>query len=265
MENLNQRILEKLERDKLQNAMLIRTLRAYPDAKVLTAGDSVAVMEPITGMWMFDLRNAGDFAMLYELMKHEISYTFLVTDEAYYDEVIGVIPTAAGVRYYQFVIDTPRFIAEDREFPEGLELVKIDRSWMDFILEYYSSMEFGNEEYVGKCLDANPAYGALLNGEKVGFHLSHLNGELGPIMVHPKARGMGLAKLMSHIIMPEYLEKSGIGAAMVLPTNTDCRRMVSGTNLKIAPKQVVWVYAHDAETFVDSVKIIHDEKGVESK
>ena len=254
--------LEILEQDMLQNAMLIRAVRRSAESKILTYGESVAIRESESGQWMFALKEKGDFKALYDMMSSEMSYTFLITDEDFYDEVCEVIPTADGVRYNQFVIDTPRFIAEDRPLPTGVELVKIDRSWMDFILEHYTSREFGNQEYVGKCLDENPAYGVLLNGKKVGYHLSHINGEMGPIMVLPEARGLGLAKLLSHIIMPEYLEGSGIGAAMVLPGNGDCQRMVSGTNLKVAPKHVIWVYADDVENYVDSVKLIH-RKGEE--
>ena len=254
--------LEILEQDELQNAMLIRVLRRGTEDRLLTYKSSVAIREAESGQWMFALREAGDFKALYNMMSHEMSYTFLITDEDFYDEVCAAISTADGVRYNQFVIDNPRFITEERPLPPGVELVKIDRSWMDFILEYYNSREFGNEEYVGRCLDENPAYGALLDGKKVGFHLSHLNGEMGPIMVLPEARGLGLAKLLSHIIMPEYLEGSGIGAAMVLPSNGNCQRMVSGTNLKVAPKHVVWIYANNVEEYVDSVKLIH-RKGEE--
>ena len=254
------RVLEMLEQDELQNAMLIRVLRRSAEDRLLTFHDSVAIREAESGQWMFSLKEKGDFKALYNMMSREMSYTFLINDEDFYDEVCAAIPTADGVRYNQFVIDNPRFIAEDRPLPPGVELVKIDRSWMDFILEYYSSREFGNEEYVGRCLDENPAYGALLDGKKVGFHLSHLNGEMGPIMVLPEARGLGLAKLLSHIIMPEYLEGSGIGAAMVLPSNGNCQRMVSGTNLKVAPKHVVWIYANNVEEYVDSVKLIHRKR-----
>ena len=256
----NQTILQKLEAKPLRNAMLLRALRLNPDSETVSVGDSVALKEKNSGMWFFSLAKEGDFSKLFERLPSPISYTFMITDEVYYDEVCRVIPTAEGVRYCQFVIDSPRFISEDRALPEGLELVKIDRSWMDFILEYYSSREFGNAEYVGRCLDENPAYGALLNGEKVGFHLTHLNGEMGPIMVHPKARGMGLAKLMSHIILPEYLDGCGIGAAMVLPTNDNCQRMVSGTNLKLAPECVIWIYAEHAESYVNEKIIIHENK-----
>ncbi len=258
-----QKALELLAEDELQNAMLIRAIHQSAESKILLYRNSVAIRQAESGQWMFALKEKGDFKELYAEMASEMSYTFLITDEDFYDEVCEVIPTADGVRYNQFVIDTPRFIPEDRPLPPGVELVKIDRSWMDFILEHYTSREFGNAEYVGKCLDENPAYGALLNGKKVGFHLSHLNGEMGPIMVLPEARGLGLAKLLSHIIMPEYLEGSGIGAAMVLPSNGNCQRMVSGTNLKVASKHVVWMYAHDVEEYVDSVKLIH-RKGEES-
>ncbi len=263
MMSQEKKALELLEKDELQNAMLIRAIRRSAVSKILFYRESVAIREAESGQWMFALKEAGDFQAFYDRMAAEMSYTFLINDEDFYDEVCAVIASADGVRYNQFVIDTPCFIAEDRPLPPGVELVKIDRSWMDFILENYTSREFGNEEYIGKCLDKNPAYGVLLNGKKVGFHLSHLNGEMGPIMVLPEARGLGLAKQLSHIIMPAYLEGSGIGAAMILPSNGNCQRMVSGTNLKVAPKHVVWIYVNNVEDYVDSIKLIH-RKGEES-
>ncbi len=262
MTSQEKKALEILQRDELQNAMLIRAIRRSDESRILIYGDSVAIREAESGQWMFSLKEKGDFKALYDMMSSELSYTFLITDEDFYDEVCEVIPTADGVRYSQFVIDTPTFIPEDKPLLPGVELVKIDRSWMDFILEHYGSREFGNAEYVGKCLDKNPAYGVLLNGKKVGFHLSHLNGELGPIMVLPEARGLGLAKQLSHIILPEYLDGTDIGAAMILPGNDNCQRMVSGTNLKAASKHVVWIYANNVEDYVDSVKLIH-KKGDE--
>lgn len=236
--------VDALERARAQNALLLRALAMCPETEAHVVGESIAVREARSGFWMFSLApGEGDFARLIERFSHPLGYTFLLNDAACMDEVQSVLPGAWGAEYVQYVIEKPTFA--DKVYPivgEGLELCRIGEDWLDYILSVYTSREFAHEDYLRLCLKINPAWGATLNGEKVGFIISHLDGELGTIAVSPHARGHGLGRLLMQAITPDYIKQSPLGAGMVLPDNEFCVRMLRGTNYIAAPKHVMWVY-----------------------
>ena len=248
MDDSKQQIREILERDRLQNALLIRALNVTPDARTYLQGESVAVQEAEGGIWLFSLKDEGDFAALVKKIGPDLSYTFFLADADHFDEVHRVLPHSVGVQYVQYAIDAPTFSTVPLIPGEGLEFVPMDHSWMDYILSIYQSQEFANADYVGKCLDCNPAYGALYHGEKVGFIMCHLDGEVGTIVVSEKARGKGLGRLLMQAITPDYIAKGGIGSGMVLPENEFCNRMLRGSNYVATPKHIMWAYIEIKDT-----------------
>lgn len=264
MEDSKQQLLQILERDRLQNALLIRALNVTPNAKAYIYGESIAVREAEGGIWLFALNRKGDFAELIKMIGSELSYTFLLNDADYFEDVHHVLPHSVGVRYLQYAIDRPAYSETVYEPAEGIELVPMDHSWMEYILSVYESQEFANEDYVGKCLDCNPAYGALYHGEKVGFIMCHLDGEVGTIVVSEKAQGKGLGRLLMQAITPDYIAKGGIGSGMVLPENTICNRMLRGSYYTATPKHVMWAYIEINDTPEDvKEKADHIEEGTE--
>lgn len=238
-----------LMRDRRQNALLIRALSMCPETEAHIIGESIAVREARSGFWMFSLTREGDFFRLIEQFKHPLGYTFLLTDTAHMDEVKRALPRAWGAEYVQYVVEKPTFA--DKVYPvrsEELKLCRIGEDWLDYILSMYTSREFAHEDYLRLCLKLNPAWGATLRGEKVGFIMSHLDGELGTIAVSPHARGQGLGRLLMQAITPDYIKQSPLGAGMVLPDNEFCVRMLRGTNYIAAPKHVMWVYLNREHT-----------------
>lgn len=242
MTQQNVRILQKLEEDRMQNALLIRALNITPDTESHIYGESVAVLDGVGKIWLFSLKDDGDFEKLLGMLKTPLSYTFMITDEAYLKDVSSAISVSESVDYLQYTIDVPVFSDTVHEWPEGVEIVKIDESWTDYILSLYKSPEFGNEAYIRKCLRVNPAYGALLNGERAGFIMEHANGELGTIYVVKEARRYGIGRLLMQAITPDYVNQGGIGVGLVLPSNAKCTGMLDDTNYKLAPKKIMWIY-----------------------
>ena len=235
-------ILQKLEEDRMQNALLIRALNVTPDTECHIYGESVAVLDGVGRIWLFSLKNNGDFEKLLGMLEAPLSYTFMITDEAFFEDVSSVINVKESVDYLQYTIDAPCFSDTVHECPEGVEIIKIDESWTEYILSLYKSAEFGNETYVRKCLRVNPAYGALLNGERAGFIMEHANGELGTIYVVKEARRYGIGRLLMQAITPDYIKQGGIGVGLVLPSNAKCTGMLDDTNYKLASKKIMWIY-----------------------
>lgn len=238
----SEELLLKLNKSRGKNAFLIRTLLLHGDTEAHEYNGSAAVYESVSGVWLFSLEHEGDFEMLLKELKQEVGYTFYVNSVRYFDEVKSCFGNLSMKEYRQYVIEKPCFSDKIIPAPEGVELVSIDRSWIDFILSIYHSKEFANAEYIGRCIDMNPAFGALYNGEKVGFILEHINGELGTIAVSENARGKNIGKLLMQRITPEYISQAEIGVGFVLKENVGSNGMLKNSNYSPAQDTIMWLY-----------------------
>ena len=167
-------ILRHLNKNKMENAFLIRVLETHPKTETHVFGASVAVYEPLSGSWLFRLDKEGDFTKLYSRLNAPVG-TFYVSGKAFFDEMKTVFPNARGQEYVQYVMFSKMFVFNPEAVNPEIEVVAIDKSWTDFILSIYKSEEFCKREYIESCIDLNPGYGALLDGEKVGEVAGQLN------------------------------------------------------------------------------------------
>ncbi|MGN1341297.1 MAG: GNAT family N-acetyltransferase [Oscillospiraceae bacterium] len=233
--------LSALDKDRAGNSFLIRTLETQPDTEYHAVGDSCAVLERRTGSWLFNLRASGDFTKLAGQLESPLN-TFYVNTAKYWDEIQSVIPGAQAQEYVQYVLDSGMFISDKSLMNPDIEVVKIDKSWTDFILTLYKSKEFGYKEYIDSCIDTNPGFGALLNGEKIGYVLIHMNGEIGSMVISEKARGRGVGRTLMQYITPAYAKQASIGCGFVLPENRCSQRMMEKSCFIALNRKIIWVY-----------------------
>lgn len=234
-------LLSTLNRDRKGNSFLIRTLETEPDTQCHTVGDSCAVLEKRTGCWLFNLRSKGDFDELVKQLESPLA-TFYVNTAEYWDEIKKAIPDASMQEYVQYVLDSSMFVRNDSVINPEIEIVEIDKSWTDFILTLYKSEEFGYKEYIDSCIDANPGYGALLNGEKIGYVLIHMDGEIGSMVISEKVRGKGVGRTLMQYITPAYAKQASIGCGFVLPDNRCSQRMMEKSCFIPIDHKIIWVY-----------------------
>lgn len=241
MQTTQKSLLSALDSDRAGNSFLIRTLETEPDTEVHTVGESCAVLEQRTGCWLFDLRKSGDFTELVSLLQSPLK-TFYVNSTQYWDEIKACRPGAAAQEYIQYVLESDMFIYNESVINPDIEIVKTDRSWTDFILSLYKSEEFGHKEYIDSCIDTNPGFGALLDGERIGYVLIHMDGEIGSMVISEKARGRGVGRTLMQYITPEYAKQASIGCGFVLPENRCSQRMMERSCFIALDRKIIWVY-----------------------
>ena len=234
-------ILGLLNKNRMENAFLIRALETHPDTETHVLGRSVAVYEPRSKSWLFRLDKEGDFTELYSRLEAPLG-TFYVSGKAFWNEIRSVIPDAWTQEYVQYVMDSKMCVFNPEAINHTIEVVPIDKSWTDFILSIYKSEEFSNKEYIDKCIELNPGFGALLNGEKVGYILIHLDGEVGSMTISEEARGHGIGRTLMQYINPPYAAQASIGVGFVLPDNIASLRMMSKSCYVPFDRKILWVY-----------------------
>ena len=234
-------ILRLLNKHRMENAFLIRALETHPDTETHVLGESVAVYEPRSGSWLFRLEKEGDFTELYGRLEAPLG-TFYVSGKAFFGEIKTVIPNARAQEYVQYVMDSSMCVFNPGAINPDIEIVPIDKSWTEFILSLYKSEEFGSKEYIDRCIELNPGFGALLDGQKVGYILIHLDGEVGSMTISEKARGLGIGKTLMQYINPPYAAQASIGVGFVLPDNRASHRMMSKSCYVPFDRKILWVY-----------------------
>lgn len=233
--------MAKLNTDRMKNSFLIHTLETEEAPEFHFSGNSAAVREKNTGFWLFSLDKKGDFTELYNKIEGELG-TFYVNSSEYFDEVQSNVRNATAQDYIQYVLESSEYRSNSASVNPEVTVVPLDQSWVGFILSLYKSAEFGNEEYISACIDKHPGFGALVNGERVGYVTIHLDGEIGSMVISEKARGKGVGRTLMQYITPKYAEQASIGCGFVLPENSCSQKMMVNSCFTALKDKIMWVY-----------------------
>ncbi len=234
-------ILQKLNEQRLKNSFLINTLESVVVDECVTYHDSVALHQKESGFWLFSLEDRGDFKRLYEQLELPLD-TFYVNDCAFFTEILELIPDAIAQEYVQYVLESDKFIPNPASINPEIEVVRLDKSWTDFILTLYHSPEFGNKEYIDRCIEINSGFGAIWDNQRVGYVTIHLDGEIGSMVISEYARGKGVGRTLMQHITPQYARRASIGCGFVLPDNRTSKRMMENSCFELMGKNIIWVY-----------------------
>lgn len=243
---LNRNALRLLNQRKMRNALLIRTLEREPGTEAYVYNGSAAVYENRSGSWLFGIEHEGDFTRLLAFLGKPLK-TFYVNTVEPWEEIRSVLRDAQMRAYMQYNIGADMFKADPSVINPGIEIVPVDKSWTDFILALYKSGEFGNRDYIDACIESNPGFGAILDGERVGYVLIHLNGEIGSMVIAEKVRGKGVGSTLMQRITPVYAAQASMGCGFVLPDNQGSRRMLEKSCFTPLDEKVMWVYRRGSE------------------
>lgn len=241
MLTLNNSILHMLNANKMRNAFLIRTLENEPDTEAHIYNGSASVYEYRSGSWLFSLEHKGDFTNLLSFLNKPLG-TFYVNASEPWEEIRSVLRDAEMQPYIQYNISSEMFISDPSVINPKIEVVRADKSWTDTILTLYKSKEFGYKDYIEECIEMNPGFGAILNGERVGYVLIHLNGEIGSMAVSEKVRGKGVGSTLMQHITPVYVSQASTGCGFVLPDNKSSQRMMEKSCFVPLDEKIMWIY-----------------------
>lgn len=225
----------------MKNAFLIHTLENDSDAPCYLEGDSVAVQERNTGYWLFSLAQQGDFTDLCGALGERLG-TFYVNGSEFRDELEKTINNAKLVDYVQFNLESNDFSADPRQINSEVSVVPLDSTWVDFILSLYDSSEFGTTEYISSCIENHAGFGALIDGERVGYVTIHMTGEIGSMVISERCRGKGVGRTLMQYITPEYAKEGSIGCGFVRPENVTSQKMMVNSCFTPLSENIMWVY-----------------------
>lgn len=234
-------ILRILNRKKMKNTFLIRTLENEPDTEAYLCNGSAAVFEKRSGSWLFGIEHKGDFTRLLPLLGKPLETFYVNTDEPW-EEIRSVLNDVQMQPYLQYNIGAEMFRSDPSAVNPEIEVVSVDKGWTDFILTLYKSGEFGYRDYIDACIEAYPGFGAILDGERVGYVLIHLDGEIGSMAVSERVRGRGVGSTLMQRITPVYASQASVGCGFVLPGNICSRRMMERSCFVPLERKIMWVY-----------------------
>ena len=234
----SQALLE-LNKDRVKNSFLISTIEKLDSPEIHCIDGSYAVYEPNDSTYLFSPACEGALTKLVKELQHDFS-SFYVNTPQYRDEVMQLFCGAEIQPYLQYYIESSDFVFDESEINENVQIVPLDKSWTEYILSMYSQSEFSRKEYIDKCIDTLPCFGALCGGKRVGFILVHTNGELGPIVVDESMRGKGIARTLNQYMFREYTKLASIGCLFVLVDNMKSQRLCSASGIMLAG-EIMWV------------------------
>ncbi|MGN0687850.1 MAG: GNAT family N-acetyltransferase [Oscillospiraceae bacterium] len=234
-------ICELLNKRRCFNSFLISTFESIEIDETVTYGSSVAIHQKESGYWLFSIENRGDFSELFKRLEKPLG-TFYVNDSTVFNEILELVPEAQAQEYVQYVLESDSFVPDPTAVNSQIEVVKLDKSWTEFILSLYHSPEFGNKPYIDRCIELNSGYGALWNGQRVGYVTIHLDGEIGSMVISEFARGKGVGRTLMQHITPDYIKRASIGCGFVLPDNRASKRMMENACFSALDRNIIWVY-----------------------
>lgn len=237
----NSRLFEILNKRRNENSFLINSLESVEVDETEIYRNSVAVHQKETGFWLFGIDERNDFKELCKMLKKPLG-TFYVNDNAIFSEITDLYPQAYAQEYLQYVIESDGFVPNESAVNPEIEIVPLDKSWTEFILTLYHNEEFASKEYIDRCIELNSGFGAIWNGQRVGYVTIHLDGEIGSMVISEYARGKGVGKTLMQHITPVYVKRAGIGCGFVLPDNTASRRMMENSCFRANDRNIIWVY-----------------------
>lgn len=204
-------------------------------------GNSAAVLERNTGYWLLSLTREGDFSALCG----EIGAlgTFYVNCCRFRDEISAQLKGARIVEYVQYNLESSEFRADPSQINSEVSVEPLDLSWVEFILSLYKSEEFANEEYISKCIKHHAGFGAVLDGERVGYVTIHMTGEIGSMVISERCRGKGVGRTLMQYITPEYAKEGSIGCGFVMPQNLSSQKMMINSCFTPLDENIMWVYS----------------------
>jgi hypothetical protein len=238
--DVKKEVAEVLKWRPVYNGSLLNVVErnCHEDCRIV--GNSVRIFDKLSGVYMFSVGAWEEVEVLMDEVDSRLD-TFLVNDAAYIPQIVKRYPKADYQEYLSLILLKDEYVPYTEINPE-VEIVPLDMSWLDFILENYHDKEFGNEAYISHRIQHGPGLGLLYKGQRISFLLQHKNGESGPQVVLPVVRGMGLGTYLLRHFNNILLEKNSTLVSIVEPGNIASMHMVRKSGYIHMEKNIVWVY-----------------------
>lgn len=232
-------VREQLLKKPLQNVMLLSCLNdGFLDEAYLLKNGSVCIHDNVSDVYQFAVDGITSFLELYNGVK-ENAHTLFINNGGLYDDIKAALPGHRILRYTQWMMhnDMALHIADI----EGIKFIPLTDEYVPAVLENYHSTEFSPENVVERIHTQN-SVGAVMDGSLIGFTLCHYNGEIGPVVVLPPYRRLGVGENLLVRISWYQREQGRPCFAFVGAQNDASQNMCIRAGYLKTPEETLWVY-----------------------
>jgi len=234
--------LENLFADTVRDAAVLYTLYNGEYDSYMQIGSSVRVRDIRSGYFRFVIGDGDDIKKLTE----DVSGYIIAVDARHEDIWRECLPEAV-IKRYRLIAATRDMLRRpvDKTLPEKAEFVWMDESWDDFVIEKNTDEEF-TADVLRQQIRVHGGVGLLMDGERAGFMMQHLDGEMGPIWVKKEFRNMGFAAWLTWEYLDECLKKNPIIYGLIDPENPAPQKVTRELGFKSLEDDVLHITVRDS-------------------
>ncbi len=187
-----------LDQKPLQSLPLKGFFSNYPVKKQLKHGDVVLVCGKSDYVWAY-LCGDNPEDLLSVLEKFDFETLYFANVEEW------MLPVLTHSRKIEWKLSTHRYYLPDNhtlDQPEHFSK-SLEANMAPYIFSRSAYKDFTSEEYIGERLDRDVSAGIWIDGELVGWGLTHDDTSLGFLHVVPDYRGQGLGESLLRFLVNE--------------------------------------------------------------
>ncbi len=228
--------LKKLLANKpLQSLPILGFFDNYPVEKWLRHGDFLLICGTSDYYWAYLCGdNPEDLFVLLEKFKFE-STCFANVEE-------WMLPVLTHTRKIEWKLTTHRYYLPDQKIVEPPEYISktLDPSMAKYIYANSAYKDFTSEQYIKERLAKDVSAGVWMDGELVGWGLTHDDTSLGFLNVIPQYRGQGLGESLLRFLVVEKQNRKKPVFVNIEPHNHQSINLIKKLGFAF-DREVSWV------------------------
>lgn len=153
-----------------------------------------------------------------------------------------MLPVLTHARKIEWKLSTHRYYLPENRSVEQAEYISraLDPSMASYIYEHSAYRDFTSEEYIKQRLTKDVSAGIWIDGELVGWGLTHDDTSLGFLNVIPRYRGQGLGESILRFMVNEKQTKGKAIFVNIEPHNHQSINLVKKLGF-VFDREVSWV------------------------
>lgn len=228
--------LKKLLANKpLQSLPVLGFFDNYPVEKWLRHGDFLLICGTSDYYWAYLCGdNPEDLFVLLE--KFEFESTCFANVEEW------MLPVLTHTRKIEWKLTTHRYYLPDQKNVEPPEYISktLDPSMAKYIYANSAYKDFTSEQYIKERLAKDVSAGVWMDGELVGWGLTHDDTSLGFLNVIPQYRGQGLGESLLRFLVVEKQNRKKPVFVNIEPHNHQSINLIKKLGFAF-DREVSWV------------------------
>ncbi len=232
---MDAQLKRSLAKKPLQSLPVKGFFANYPVRKWLQQNDFLLVCGKSDYLWTFLCGdNPEDLLLLLERFDFESLY-FANVEE-------WMLPVLTHTRKIEWKLTTHRYYLPEGKSVEPTDHVSqsLDSSMANYIFRNSAYKDFTSETYIKDRLEKDVSAGIWINGELVGWGLTHDDSSMGFLHVMPDYRGQGLGESIMRFLVIEKQGRKKSVFVNIEPHNHQSINLVKKLGF-VFDREVSWV------------------------